>query len=841
MNGISTAPPGILDAPFPPELYAPGSSLRDEAILPDGGIAPAWSEFFESYHRHGAGVMKEWREVALRISRDRGLAYRPDRGEGPHWSIDPVPWIFSPEEWAALENGVAQLLRLYSAILADLYGPQTLLDRGVVPASLVLGHRGYLRALHDCPPGDRMIGLGLTAFDLARGPGGRAHMLNARFDCPYGFGVALENRTVVNRVLPNLFRRCQVRRIGYFFNDWFDYLAERAPALRDGERQPRIVILDSDPGNERSEIGFLANYCGITRVVPSDLTVRGAKVSLKTLSGLKPVHVIWKTTHGRDLDPLEANWRRAAEGVPGIFEALREGSVAVASHPGAEVLQSPGLFPFLAPICRELLGEELLLPPVATWWCGDPAAKRHVLDKLPHMVVKSVGHHSDFHTCYGQRLSSKERAELAARIEAQPGRFVGQEELQISTVPTSQEGGLVPRGAVLRSFSFLDSKGGPHVMPGGLGRVGTAGGFIVSTRESGESKDIWVRSHALEAPISIERRLEPSQAISPEVVPSRRGENLYWAGRYGERTDSIARFASRLVVGRTSGFSYGRAIEARHEEALVEALFHVLEAEEWLAESSLPDERLALVLAHSECPVGVGPNLDHFHRACMAAREEWSLTSILAIESAHGRWSAGTPEVFDPLYRYEPELQNLALHLAAFHGLNLDSMTRDEAWALLDAGCRIERMSLLAGLLAHLLAVEEAGPMGTLLNESVLFVSDSLGTYQSKFHSIPTTGLTLKLLLGEEDYPRSLRYLLDRLANVLQKLGAPAFNPHPTDRVASIQADLGAFLVLLDSGLAFDGSLRQAALVFLESVRQRLNELHDYLTTSYFSHAGYHG
>lgn len=840
MNGLSATAPGKSDLNVPPELYRPGADVRDEAVSADGLPNPAWAEFFESYQRHGVGVMKEWREVAMRISRDRGLAYRPDRGEGPHWSIDPVPWIFSPEEWAVLESGVAQLLRLYSAILADLYGPQTLLDRGVVPASIVLGHRGYLRALHDCPPGDRTIGLGLAAFDLARGPGGRAHMLNGRFDCPYGFGVALENRTVVNRVLPNLFRRCQIRRIGYFFNDWFDYLAERAP-LPSGEEQPRIVVLDSDPGNERSEIGFLANYCGITRVVPSDLTVRGAKVSLKTLSGLKPVHVIWKTTHGRDLDPLEANWRWAAEGVPGIFEALREGTVAVASHPGAEVLQSPGLFPFLAPICRALLGEELLLPPVATWWCGDPAAKRHVLERLPHMVVKSVGHHRDFLTCYGQRLSSHELAALAARIEAQPERFVGQEELSISSVPTSQDGGLVPRGAVLRSFSFLDSRGAPHVMPGGLGRVSTAGGFIVSTRESGESKDIWVRSHAPEAPISIERRLEPSQAISPEVVPSRRGENLYWAGRYGERTDSIARFASRLVVGRTSGFSYGRAVEVQHEEALVTALFHVLEAEEWLAEAPLPDERLALVLAHPDCPVGVGPNLGHFHRACMAAREEWSLTSILAIESAHGRWSAGIPEVFDPLYRYEPELQNLALHLAAYHGLNLDSMTRDEAWALLDAGCRIERMSLLAGLLAHLLAVEETGPMGTLLNESVLFVSDSLGTYQSKFHSVPTTGLTLKLLLGEEDYPRSLRYLLARLANVLQKLGAPAFSPHPAERVVPIQIDLDAFLRRLRNGLAIDEPTRQAALVFLESVRQRLNELHDYLTTSYFSHAGYHG
>ncbi len=234
MDGILSAPPGVIDAKLPRELYVPGVGVRDEAVRPDGGTEPAWGEFFESYLRHGPGVLKEWREVALRISRDRGLAYRPDLGEGPHWSLDPIPWIFSQSEWSVLEAGIAQMTRLYSAILDDLYGPQTLLDRGLVPASVILGHRGYLRVLHDCPPSAKTIGLGITAFDLARGAGGKAFVLNGRFDCPYGLGVALENRTVVNRVLPNLFRRCQVRRIGYFFNDWFDYLAERAPAVEEG-------------------------------------------------------------------------------------------------------------------------------------------------------------------------------------------------------------------------------------------------------------------------------------------------------------------------------------------------------------------------------------------------------------------------------------------------------------------------------------------------------------------------------------------------------------------------------------------------------------------------------
>ena len=456
------------------------------------------------------------------------------------------------------------------------------------------------------------------------------------------------------------------------------------------------------------------------------------------------------------------------------------------------------------------------------------------------MVVKSVGHHSDFRTRYGQRLSASELGELKAMIEAEPERYVGQEELNISTVPASTPSGLVPRSAVVRSFAFLDGKGLPHVMPGGLGRVSTAEGIIISTRESGESKDIWVRSHYPDAPISIARRLAQSRGISPEVVPSRRGENLYWAGRYGERTDSISRFANRLVVGRSSGFSYGRDLEARHEKTLIEALFRIFEVDGWMEKVKDPDERLKLILSDSFCPIGVGPNLSSFHRACMAAREEWSVTSILAIESARENWFTNT-KGFDSPYPYEAELEKLELSLAAFHGLNLDSMTRDEAWGLLDAGRRIERMATLTALLSYVLEVNEPEPMATLLNESVLFVSDSLGTYQTKFLTVPTTGLTLTLLLGEEDYPRSLRYLLERLENVLNKLKPPAKRPHPRDRIPPMREELARFVTELNPETGTTDQSRKAALDFLASCRRQLKELSDYITTSYFSHAGNQG
>lgn len=834
MDATAGAPPQVDDQITAFPMYSPESNRRDEAIDSEGRISPAWADIFESCNRHGAGVLAGWRRDAARTSRERGLAYRSDSlGEGEGWTLDPIPWVISADEWQRIESGLAQRVRLYSAILSDLYGSQKILDEGWVPAEIVLGNRGFLRSLHNLPPDEHTIGIGMTAFDIAKDTAGRNFVLNDRFDCPYGVGLALENRTVLNKVLPNLFHRCQVRRIGYFFTDWFEFLASRS--LSDTEN-PRVLILDSDPDGGASEIGFLANYCGIPRVSAADLTVRNANVFLKSLSGLEPVDVIWKTNAGRDLDPLESS-HYFPSGISGLFESMRCRNVAVASHPSCEVLQSPGFYPFLAKLCRELLGEELDIPPVATWWCGDEKAKSYVLGNLGKMVIKSVGHHSGFRTLYGSRQTEQELTGLRAMIESDPTNFVGQEELNISTIPASTETQLIPRAGVLRAFSFMGSDGVPRVMPGGLGRVGSADGSIVSTRGAGESKDVWIRSTTEDEPISIAHQVEISRIISPEVVPSRTGENLYWAGRYAERTDSIARFAQRILEGRVTGFSYDREIDEAHEKSLVKALFQIFDLKEDWKTIKTPEERLDRIVRDEECPVGVAVNLRSFHRACMAAREEWSPNSIRAIEATCDGWFGQVPGV-NSQFRVDSRLEQLELSLAAFHGLNLDSMTRDEGWALLDGGRRMERLTMLSSLLKYLIKAKANDTAKTLLNESVLYLSDSLRTYQSKFLTIPATAQTLLLMLGEEDYPRSMRYLLERLEHVLQMLPQPASGSHPVALVEPMLSDLQQFLESNFNNETAGPAMEGNALTFLDSFTMKLRKLGESITKSYFSHAG---
>ncbi len=811
--------------------YKAQENRRDEALSPDGGVEEQWYDLFESINRHGLDTLKDWKNVVTRTSRERGLAYRPASihdGIEQGWTLGPIPWIISSERWSVFEAGISQRNRLFEELLRDFYGPQRTLKEGLFPAEILLSHRGFLRALHNLPPGNGTIGLGISAFDVAKDSAGQTFVVNDRFDSPFGLGLALENRTVVNKVLPRLFARCGVRRIGQFFTDWFDYLGRCSPS---GSSAPQVVILDPSDQGEDSEVGFLANYCGISRVHPSDLTVRDGRVWIKALNGLVPVDVIWKTMPGREIDSLEAE-NPGSRGTAGLFEAIRGGGVAVASHPGSEVLQAPGFYPFLPKICRTLLDEDLLIPPVATWWCGKPEALSHVVNNLESMVIKPAGYHHDFSTKYGSRLSQEELSELRAQITAHPTRFVGQEELLISTIPTSRGNQLVPRGGVLRMFSFIDDKNETQVMPGGLARVSTADGVIVSTRECGESKDVWVRSPIQEQPFSISEALSRTRLITPDIVPSRTGENLFWTGRYAERVDLISRFAARIVDVQIKGFPHDAGFGQEHEKILLKALFSVFGNKSQAKKATDTEARLSLILENEECAVGVPYNLSRFFYATQTAREEWSPASTLAISSCISGWKA--PITGDNVVtRYDSKLKILQLNLSAFLGLNLDSMTRDEGWALLDAGRRLERMFSICGLLKFLVKTSLDDEMSIFFNESILYILDSARTFQSRFHDTPSTELTTRLLLGEPDYPRSIANLLVRLNHVLQKLPPPGHHKHPRDMIDPWIGKMYHFTSELENG-RFQP---ESTLALLDEMYEFLIKLSDALTVSYFSHA----
>ncbi len=740
--------------------------------------AEHWQRFFNSLGTVGwTDLPARQRRVQQRVHED-GASYNiyAEGNEAARpWPLELLPYIVLPDDWALIERGVEQRARLLDATLADVYGQRKLLRDALLPASLIFAHPQYLRPAHGLY-GSHHNHLHIVAFDLVRTVDGSFRLLGQRLQAPSGLGYLLENRLLIGPQFHDQFTELNVQRLAASFRSLLDGLIRASPA---GERS-RIVLLTPGPLTETYfEHVFLARYLGVTLVEGSDLTVRGQRLFLKTLHGLEQVHVMLRRVDDEYLDPLELR-PDSQLGVPGLMQALRAGQVVMANAPGSGVLESPGLAAFWPAVSRELLGEELLLPASTSWWCGEAAVWAKLRDKLAEFVVAPTFPDGGFGPLHAGQLGAAQRAELLARIDADPAAYTLQAGVRPSETPVWQDGRLEPRSAVLRVFALADGSGGWRVLPGALTRVagpargpGTTQDPWLSMQHGSASVDTWVITHD---PVDDTTLLpKPLSAHDLEgwhrTVTSRAAENLFWLGRYTERAEHSARLA-RLVL-----------------EALVDASAPVLELLDRLA------RRNALVDAEVPGPLksprlferalidglrgdsdsrSVGFNLRLLRGCAQGLRERlspehWKLIhevdahfeQHLADVLAAGRGHAPAPDVLGVLSR-------ATTHLAAITGAQTDRMTRDDGWRLLSVGRQIERLNTLAlGLaLGFELRVHEADDGFTLLLEQF----DSLITYRAQFQARREVMPLLHLLVLDTDNPRSLAWVARTMRDRLRKL-----------------------------------------------------------------------
>ena len=471
--------------------YPADPAIVDEMIAADGSLRPHWQQFVSMLDRLSPEELRRCREHARRLMRENGVThtvYGDPAGWNQPWNLDLIPLLIPVAQWAQVREGLIQRARLLDALLADLYGPmRTVLD-GVLPPELLWANRSFLRACHGTKlPGNRW--LHLYAADLVRTPEGGYEVLNDRTQAPSGAGYSLENRIVLSRTLPATYRESKVQRLAPFFGALRDSLLSLAPANRPN---PRIVLLTPGPYNEAYfEHSYLARYLGYPLVHGNDLTVRDATVYLKTVGGLQRVDVILRRVDDNFCDPLEL-FAGSYLGVPGLLHSIRQGNVAVANALGTGVLQAPGLLPFLPGIARHLLGEDLKLPSVSTWWCGQPKELQFVLEHLPELVVKSAYPTLGEDPIFGPSLTRAQLDELGERIKGHPDQYVAQAQVMCCTTPALIDDQVQPRRYVVRSF--LAACGDSYaVMDGGLTRINpSSDSLVVSLQRGGGTKDTWV-------------------------------------------------------------------------------------------------------------------------------------------------------------------------------------------------------------------------------------------------------------------------------------------------------------------------------------------------------------
>jgi uncharacterized circularly permuted ATP-grasp superfamily protein/uncharacterized alpha-E superfamily protein len=677
---------------------------------------------------------------------------------------------------------VIQRAELLNLILADLYGPRKLLRRGSLPPELVLDHPGFLRACD----GIALAGahqLFTAAVDLARDVDGRSWVLADRTQAPSGAGYAIENRVVMSRVFPSLYRDAQVHRLAPFVRALRSGL--QAVAVAAGVADPRIVVMTPGAQSETAfEHAFLAGHLGYSLVEGADLVVQGGRVWMRSVGRLEPVDVILRRVDTWFCDPLELR-PDSYLGVPGLVEACRRGTVSVVNPLGSAVLENAGLAAFLPQLAQLLLGEALELPSVPTWWCGSAQGRSHVLANLERLVVKPTARQFGWGwrsgsggagsgasaVVFGWELSAGDREALRRQIEAQPHRWVGQEHLSLSSAPTVGEAGLAAERSVLRTFAV--ARGDSYlVMAGGLTRVSGSKGAYISNQAGAVSKDTWVLASEPEHTAGYWLSPGPAvAAVAPEAsISSRAAENLVWLGRYAERAEATLRML-RVVHDRRNDFADGtNPAGVACVGVLLAALTQVTDTcPGFLAADNLaaPGDELQSLAIDGDRPGTLAFAVRRLVDAAHVARDQLSVDTWLVISSLQR-------DLLDVEVLERATLQRVVTSLLALAGLAAESLVRDPGWRFMDAGRRIERGAQLTALLRATVTVERDAPTDSLILESLLIATESIITYRRRYRSRAQLQTLLDLMLLDPDNPRSLGYQLDRL---LEDLGALPGHP----------------------------------------------------------------
>ena len=667
----------------------------------------------------------------------------------------------------AIESGLKERAELLDLILKDIYDKQTLLKKGLLPPELVFGHEGFL---HPCVGALQKQKRQLTIYsaNLARGPNGRMWVLDDRAQAPSGSGYALENRTVMTRVLPDIFRQTQVHRLSGFFKSLHKGLVDIAPHKKE---DPRIVILTPGPLNETYfEHAYLAAYLGYTLVQGGDLTVRDGKVWLKSLSGLQAVDVILRRVDDSFCDPLALR-SESKLGVAGLLEAVRRGNVAIANPLGSSVLENPGLMAFLPRLARYFLNDELKLPSIATWWCGQARERDFVLQHLDSLVIKPINRGFGNYAVFGGSLSSKEKEYLRSQILAKPHLFIGQEQVSFSTLPAFIDQKIEPRNAVLRNF-VVASGSDYEVMPGGLTRVARQkDNFIVSNQAGGISKDTWVLATEPDKPVSLWTQPKRNQLIDAdtEALTSRAADNLFWVGRHLERTEAVTRLLRVILTKLREVFEFKDPLDAECLGVLLRTFTQVTGTypgfikcdESFLKE---PEAELISLVKDGFRRGSLTANIQAFFQAAFSIRDLWSQDTWRSVDNIHRRWQQRINNLELRIEQLPSHLDDLMTGIVAFTGLTSESMTREAAWLMLDSGRRLERALALISLLRSTLALRHEDILQNQVLESVLVATDSLTIYQRRYRSYIQLPLVLELLLLDEAHPRSVAYQLHELS-----------------------------------------------------------------------------
>ncbi|WP_226789205.1 circularly permuted type 2 ATP-grasp protein [Polaribacter reichenbachii] len=751
----------------------------DEVLKSNMEINPNWEKLLTNFSELGINELTKRQGDLDWLLAENGVTYNvynDPNGLNRPWNLNIIPFVIERKEWKNIEKGLQQRAQVLDLVLKDIYGKRELIKNGIVPYEIIFSHRGFLRPCHQIQYKTAKQLLFHSA-DLARGPDGQMWVVNDRTEAPSGLGYSLENRFTTSEVVPDIFNEINVKQPFSFIKDFNELLINAAPSHKEN---PTIVILTPGPHNETYfEHAYLSSFFGYPLVKGNDLVVRDNKVWLKTLKGLIQIDVIYRRVDDEYSDPLELNGNSYL-GVAGLLNVVRLQNVAIMNPIGSGVLENPGLIPFMNSICKYFLKEDLILPQIASWWCGQEKERKHVLDNLKNFVVKPIDNTHREHIYFCEFLNKAELEALKKEILAKPYHYVAQEKISFSTAPNLSKEQLEPRKVMCRTFAVA-KENEYSIMPGGLVRVAAERERLrVSNQRGGTSKDFWI-TNTEKRSYKKRQRYHWHHSTTNNLsgignIPSNTAENLFWSGRYLARTLVTARYI-RMVLNQMSNSEFTqRNSDSENLHILYQSITHLTSIFPGFTgknkEEAFKDPLKEIIkVLFDETQFGsLAHSLSSFNSSYYSLRNLWSKDMWRVYDKLHKTWHSFEKEDHKNIHKIIKLLDTVIIDLIAYIGLIEESILVEQGLLVYFIGFQMEQAIMCIDKSRALLTIKHNEDVEYEILESLLNSHESLNIYRYSFRSYLDIENVINLILLDNSYSRSLKYQINRIQKDIFRL-----------------------------------------------------------------------
>ena len=746
------------------EIYDAGFNLKEY-----------WKPILESVQNAGEKVLKAKQEDIVWHIENNGVTFNTYESSKSttkrYWSMDPIPFVVEEEEWSKLSRGLEQRAKLLNLILKDLYSERKLLKENIIPAEVIFGHKGYASELFNCGSLENFQ-LNFYATDIARAPDGKFWVISDKTQAPSGLGYAIENRLTMNAISKDIYADVEIKKLYPFIEDYKKLLSK----LTKGELSKAAILTPGVHSQTYFEHAYLSAHLEINLVQGADLLSKNGSLWLKSLSGLKEINTLLRRVDDRYADPLELN-SSSRLGVAGMVDSIRHGNLNMLNPIGSAILENAGLNPFMGKIAEYFLGEKLLLPQIATWWCGQKKELNFVLTNISRLIIKKIDRTQNIEVYFGSKLDASQKEKLIEALQSEPHKYIAQEEIRFATVPYCSNGALEPRGAVIRTFS-VKSESGYSVMQGGLVRVsGRKDGLVLSSGEGGTSKDLWVLSSEKEKSYIYDFS-QHSHYIETSVqnLPTLKAENLFWFGRYLARAIVTARLTARLIKKITNFYRYEIDTPKESQEILQKTLTHLtMTYPGFLNESNkeiqhFPMKEIVSVIKNIHRVGSLSFTLSMLKNTHANLRDLLTSESSKLFDKFDREWQIFISNDKDTTLQISNQVDGLLVYMMAYKELVKESIFKEQGITLYEIGYKIESSLLLLSKMRSMLCSKVDKYIGYEILESILKVQESFNAYRAYYKTALTLENIINLLLFNPQFPKSLLSVIETILEDFKEL-----------------------------------------------------------------------